>query len=69
MEEISSINNNIIMLYFYIWNIIFCCILSYQFHFQNIEQKVYLLPENLDQLNLNIYYEVVFLNQIDIYSK
>ena len=27
------------------------CVLLYQFHFQKVKEKVYLLPENLDQLN------------------
>ena len=38
-------------------------------HFQMLKQKVYLLIENLDQLNdLSLHFEVLILVLIDIYS-
>ena len=45
-------------------------LLFYLCYFQTIKQKVYLLPENLDQLsNQNAGLALVLLVLIDIYSK
>ena len=44
-------------------------VMFYHFHFQKIMQKVYLVLENLDQLNhLNIGSAYKFLDLIDIFS-
>ena len=45
-------------------------VMFYHCHFQKATQTVYLLLENLDQLNdLNIGFVHIFLDLIDIYSR
>ena len=64
----KSINHNIIIFYFYSWKKILC-VLFWPLFLKITEQKVYLIPGNLNQLsNLNISFAFLLTFLTDIYS-
>ena len=63
-----SVNHNMLVFYFYRLNNISLVYFFDVYHFQMTKQKIYLLPESLDQLSgLNIGFEYIFLVPTDIY--